>query len=116
MMRSNAISISTLPPGRSAVCGQAAPGDDRSIESDRNPALAGVDRLFLQQSGKRCDAEQLVLAVARFLLCAPTGRAAKRMTEGALWSRAQRPLFCLVRRKQRRLMLHGRGYLVGDVM
>src|ERR1700732_4298778 len=38
-------------------------GDDRSIESDRNPALAGVDRLFLQQSGERRDAEQLVLAV-----------------------------------------------------
>src|ERR1700737_3335009 len=38
-------------------------GDDRSIESDRNPALAGVDRLFLQQSGERRDAERLVLAV-----------------------------------------------------
>src|SRR3984893_8515176 len=38
-------------------------GADRSIESDRNPALAGVDRLFLQQSGERRDAEQLVLAV-----------------------------------------------------
>src|SRR5258708_39981742 len=37
-------------------------GDDRSIESDRNPALAGVDRLFLQQSGERRDAERLVLA------------------------------------------------------
>src|SRR3984893_3734876 len=38
-------------------------GDDRSIESDCNPALAGVDRLFLQQSGERRDAERLVLAV-----------------------------------------------------
>src|SRR6202521_3661360 len=38
-------------------------GDDRSIESDRNPALAGVDRLFLQQSGERRDAERLVQAV-----------------------------------------------------
>src|ERR1700730_14152274 len=38
-------------------------GDDRSIESDRNPALAGVDRLFLQQSGERDDAERLILAV-----------------------------------------------------
>src|SRR5260370_9834291 len=38
-------------------------GDDLSIESDRNPALTGVDRLFLQQSGERRDAERLVLAV-----------------------------------------------------
>src|SRR6202045_3776716 len=38
-------------------------GDDRSIESDRNSALAGVDRLCLQQSGERRDAEQLVRAV-----------------------------------------------------
>src|SRR5258708_40330763 len=39
-------------------------GDDRSIESDRNPALTGVDRLFLQQSGERRDAERLGPAVA----------------------------------------------------
>jgi hypothetical protein len=42
-------------------------GNDRSVESNRNSALAGVDRLFLKQSGKRRDAERLVLAVDAYV-------------------------------------------------
>ena len=45
------------------------------------------------------------------ILCGAVGLAV-----AVLVAAAQRPLFCLIRRKQRRLMPRRQGYRVGDVM
>ena len=49
---------------RHAASSAARPrAERRAVERDRNPALAGVDRLLLQQRGKRRRDERLVLPV-----------------------------------------------------
>src|SRR5262249_60152891 len=37
--------------------------DDGAVDSDRDPALTGVDRLFLEQGRQRRDGQRLVLPV-----------------------------------------------------